>query len=287
MKTLGENIKSLRKINIHSQKDLAVLLNVSQTSIAHYEKGTRQPNLETLLSISNLYNISLDELLDNKKTIETTEYHISSIKEEQEKLLQFLLNKEEKHFIAHVKKNLLPNLELKIILNDLLTNILYSIGRLWENGEISEADEHYSTNSVRKVLHFINIEYSTNLKKKKAVSFVASKDKHTIGMEVVNTVLELNNIETIYLGNDLDIGNIEKIITESKPDYIFISVTLSTYLNNVNILLQKLEKITDDKTLIFVGGQGVEFKQDFAKYENVNVIDSSSNLLELIEDLMQ
>ncbi len=77
---LGKNIKKIRtSINI-TQKELSVLSNVSQSTIAEIEKGTRQ-NLraDNLNKISIALAISTDELLGLSKDTEYTMPNISSL----------------------------------------------------------------------------------------------------------------------------------------------------------------------------------------------------------------
>ena len=55
-------LKELREQRRLNQEGLALKLNVSQSTISAYEIGERVPDLETLIAISNLFNVSLDYL---------------------------------------------------------------------------------------------------------------------------------------------------------------------------------------------------------------------------------
>lgn len=46
-----------------TQKELASKLNVSINNIGHWEKGRTEPNIDTLLKICEIFDISLDDLL--------------------------------------------------------------------------------------------------------------------------------------------------------------------------------------------------------------------------------
>lgn len=59
-------LKELRKKKGYYQKDLAKILNVSPSTIAMYETGKTQPSPEILSSMSVLFNVSIDYLLDNE-----------------------------------------------------------------------------------------------------------------------------------------------------------------------------------------------------------------------------
>ena len=65
---LGKNIAKIRKDNNLTQDDFAEKYFVTRQTISNWEIGKSYPDLETLVKISNDFNISLDILLkeDNK-----------------------------------------------------------------------------------------------------------------------------------------------------------------------------------------------------------------------------
>lgn len=50
-----------------SQEDLAKKVGVSQKSISKYERGTRRPSYETLTAMADLFNVTIDYLLNSDK----------------------------------------------------------------------------------------------------------------------------------------------------------------------------------------------------------------------------
>lgn len=62
-----EKLKKLRENKGLSQKDLSIRLGFKSPNVmGMYERGEREPNLETLRKISIFFNVSIDYLLDNK-----------------------------------------------------------------------------------------------------------------------------------------------------------------------------------------------------------------------------
>ena len=61
--TLGNRITSLRIKNHMSQGDLAERLNVSRQSVSKWETDTSVPDLDKLIALSNLFEVSLDQLI--------------------------------------------------------------------------------------------------------------------------------------------------------------------------------------------------------------------------------
>lgn len=60
---LTSNLKYLRKKKGKTQDALASELQIGRTTLANYEAGISEPNLETLVIISNYFGISVDDLL--------------------------------------------------------------------------------------------------------------------------------------------------------------------------------------------------------------------------------
>ena len=68
---ISEEIKSQRLKNNWTQEQLADILNVSRSTVSSWEVGRNYPDLETIVAISDLFEISLDELLrGDKKMLE-------------------------------------------------------------------------------------------------------------------------------------------------------------------------------------------------------------------------
>ena len=63
---LGENIKYLRKKAGMTQRDLSVMLNyTSSTTIQKWESGSIYPPVPTVMKLSEIFNVSMDDLLYN------------------------------------------------------------------------------------------------------------------------------------------------------------------------------------------------------------------------------
>jgi len=68
--SLGERICKLRTEKNMSQGDLADALDVSRQSISKWETNTSVPELDKLIKLSELFGVSLDELITGKKKAE-------------------------------------------------------------------------------------------------------------------------------------------------------------------------------------------------------------------------
>lgn len=64
---LSKQITKLRKKQGMSQSQLAKELNVRPSTIGMYEQRRRVPDLDTLLAMARLFNVSLDYLVTGKE----------------------------------------------------------------------------------------------------------------------------------------------------------------------------------------------------------------------------
>ena len=65
--TFAEKLKSIRRQAGFSQEKLAEKLGVSRQAVTKWETDTGIPDIENLMAISTLFDISIDELLSNEK----------------------------------------------------------------------------------------------------------------------------------------------------------------------------------------------------------------------------
>ena len=68
--TIGEKITHLRNAAGISQEALADKLSVSRQSVSKWEMDQAQPQIDKILQICELFSVSTDDLLCDKKTID-------------------------------------------------------------------------------------------------------------------------------------------------------------------------------------------------------------------------
>lgn len=62
--SLGDKLRNLRENKGLTLIKLSNELNISKTSLANYESGTRRVPLDILIKFSDYYSVSVDDLLD-------------------------------------------------------------------------------------------------------------------------------------------------------------------------------------------------------------------------------
>ncbi len=63
---LSQNLRYLRLENNLTQHKVADYLNISRSAYAYYESAASLPSCQSLLRLSSLYHVSIDELLKTK-----------------------------------------------------------------------------------------------------------------------------------------------------------------------------------------------------------------------------
>lgn len=66
MNLIAKYLQFLRRSRSYTQDDLAKRLNVSRQAVSKWETGTAIPDLEVLLKISKLYDITINDILEPK-----------------------------------------------------------------------------------------------------------------------------------------------------------------------------------------------------------------------------
>lgn len=119
----AQNIKSLRLHRSMSQLEMAKQFNLSRTSYAQYEAGSRFPDMATLVEMSEFFGVKMDSLFnaDSKAIINDVLLYNSMSQIEHEllrtfaslsdygkgKLLEraYILHDEENKFLTNLKYN--------------------------------------------------------------------------------------------------------------------------------------------------------------------------------------
>lgn len=280
--TLGFNLKILRKKHGLSQDSLSKKLNLSRQTLSYYECGTREPDLNTLVNISNLFNCSIDFLLRENSTlskIQKSEELLDKKIFSKYDLLKSLKNKK-RSFENSIKEieSIINILESEISIED-NTNYEYSeehmpnLSRVKEYG--SNKNIHDFNEFKSKKVNSIDLDFYKS-KHVKVYNSVSYKNEHAVSIPKVGNIsagepiYACENIEFYFNLSELDLphpteeyfilqvkGDSMNKIYKNK-DYVLVHKTLFTDPSQPRVALvdgenatMKYVEITDyDFTLI-------------------------------------
>jgi transcriptional regulator with XRE-family HTH domain len=76
---IGNKINQLRKLSGMTQEQLAEKLNVSRQTISKWESDSTSPDLESIVKISRIFHVSLDDLLKEGEAGVANKNHFHSL----------------------------------------------------------------------------------------------------------------------------------------------------------------------------------------------------------------
>lgn len=207
--TFAEKLKDIRKQTGTSQEKLAEKLGVSRQAVTKWETGSGIPDIENIIAVSALFNISIDELLGNEKVHKkTSDYLFESITEydiDEPKRYDMKLGGAKKLILSgydgekicvRLVSNILPTLQndLKVKIDDIKKRIDVDINR--KNG-MTEA-------SAKEAVHiFVQIP-SSYIEKIELSASVESLELNSLECDKIELNVRTQNISL----NDI-IGTIE------------------------------------------------------------------------------
>lgn len=160
MNRFSTNLKILRENNNLKQIELAKKLNISSAAYSNYETGRREPNIEILLKISELFNVSVDDLItkNNLPLIEHT------IKDEKNNSIYDI---DEFNMLSVLKEKQKYYNQKKISINRLIDSQLDKINywiKLLENTNSTNYNQEISNEIAPNIIKFPEkepIDYTT------------------------------------------------------------------------------------------------------------------------------
>ena len=188
---------------------------------------------------------------------------IEKLKELDMTLAKYLLTGDEKKAFAK-SEEIINLIGLERFYVETITKIMGDTGKMWYDGEIGIAHEHLITNIMRKIVQYYNNKIeSKGLIKGLAVICNPEGDDHNLSNVVLEGLLKIRNYGVKNIGGNWYMGEKTKstnkaiidFIIHSRPDIVFISVTISRYLFNAKLIAKELAKALKD-TRIYIGGLG-------------------------------
>ena len=126
---------------------------------------------------------------------------------------------------------------------DILGSLLVTVGDMWEKGQITSAHEHYTTQVLKTRISMIFYSLPSNGLLPKAIAVCGPNETHEVGLLVFTLFLRRKGFEVIYLGSSIEDKDVELIVKEVDPTFLFMSSTMmenaEKTLNLTNQMIKK------------------------------------------------
>ncbi|MFV2049919.1 MerR family transcriptional regulator [Metabacillus sp. YM-086] len=137
---------------------------------------------------------------------------------------------------------------------EILGTLLVKIGDKWENGKITSAHEHFASSFLRSRIGMILHTLPVDGLLPKVIGVCGPEESHELGLLIFTLYLRRKGFEVIYLGTSIAEGDIDIVLNEVKPEFLFLSCTL---VRNVKKTLELVDEISlkYDSLQIGLGGK--------------------------------
>ncbi|MEM2928208.1 MAG: corrinoid protein [Candidatus Bathyarchaeia archaeon] len=202
-----------------------------------------------------------------------------SIKDDlKEKISDSLLEYDEEITINLIK-NALKNGVEPLVIVDALSKGLRKIGDMFGNGEVFLPELMMAASIMKTCMDILTpllSESKTSTMLGKIVIGTVKGDIHDIGKNIVRSLLQANGFEVIDLGVDVDSEKFIEAIKNYKPNILAMSALLTTTINEMFKVINKIEENGLRKNVKIIIG-GAPTSEEYAKKIGADAWGSDAN----------
>lgn len=151
---------------------------------------------------------------------------------------------------------------------DLYEHVIFpahrELGRMWQLGEISVAEEHYASAAAEWTLPQVAAiaEYLPETGRTLAAT-TADGDHHVLGLRLVTDFFEFAGWRTYFLGASTPAPDLVQAMFEQRVDLLAVSASLGVHLRTVRSLISAIRSVPEvASTPIIVGGAAFAIAPD-------------------------
>ncbi|WP_417378445.1 ATP-binding protein [Gimesia sp.] len=149
----------------------------------------------------------------------------------QRNYLVALLDTRRNDALNMVLKSIEAGVEIESIYLDVIQPAQHELGRLWQTGQISVAQEHYCTAATQFVMSQLQPWFLTTTSANQTlVATCVGDELHEVGLRIVADLFEVNGWNTIYLGANVPPESIAETLASSGSQILAISCTMTQHL---------------------------------------------------------
>lgn len=134
---------------------------------------------------------------------------------------------------------------------------MWRVGELWEEGEISVADEHLATALTHQAMAGIyGPSLGHKVKPGRILMAAVEGEQHALGLRMAADVVELAGYETIYLGANVPTADLLQAVAARSPDLVGLSATMPSSVSSLDRAIAEIQRVNPSLIVLF-GGQSV------------------------------
>lgn len=159
---------------------------------------------------------------------------------------------------ALIDANRAAGMSVSEVYLDVLQPSLREVGRLWQENEMTVADEHLATAITQMVMARIYSDTAA-LSDRTGRTFVAAcagAERHDVGLRMVADLVELAGWDSLYLGAMVPADDLVRLVSDRAPDLLLLSVSIARHLPELGATIQSVRAESAERPpYILVGGR--------------------------------
>ncbi len=192
--------------------------------------------------------------------------HADSLSTEQAALLEILLNGQHSAAMDFLQREVTDPDAVAPFYRDMLHPVLYEVGRRWQIGQVTVAEEHMASAIVARMMAgmpFVTAPCRSRTPARAIVS-TAQQETHELGAWMISDLLHLKQDWNVhYVGADTPIADLLSMTEKVQPSLIALSVTMVFHLPHIARFVRDLrQNDTFSQTKVLVGGQAFQMVPD-------------------------
>lgn len=232
-------------IRYYSNEELKTVLNIALLNkygfkISHIDKMKPEELKEKIVSLSNLQ--AQQERIINE-------------------LIQFMIDLDTDKFEAMLDSYITSKGIDKTIIQ-VIFPFVEKIGILWLTNHINPAQERLVTNIIRqKLIIGIDGAFTHITVDKTIMLFLPEGEHHELGLLYMYYLLKSKGVNTIYLGANVPVKDVEFVADIKKPDYLYTHLTSVAGNFNFDKFLSAVQVKLHDFPLVISGQLAQHYKK--------------------------
>ncbi|MEK5377592.1 helix-turn-helix domain-containing protein [Paenibacillus sp. FSL P2-0173] len=158
MNIIGDNIKTVRKINSLNQIEFAKVLGISQGTLSDIESGKSKPSLETLISLLEKFDVNLYWLIKGQSFFES-KLRKTEIKDNLRESIILIENELKESYLQ------IPFLDLYLLRDELFTTKISN-----NENKLLGLFRRLKPKDQEDIISFIEVKLSKNKKQTPSIS---------------------------------------------------------------------------------------------------------------------
>ncbi|WP_028400463.1 MerR family transcriptional regulator [Ectobacillus panaciterrae] len=140
---------------------------------------------------------------------------------------------------------------------DIMAKVVIKIGDLWMEHKITSAHERYATSFLRSRIGMIYHNLPVNTVLPKVIAVCGPGESHELGLLIFTIYLRRKGYQVIYLGTSIDEKDLDIVIDEMRPKFVFLASTLQ---KNVVPTIKLANRLHEQYDYLSVGLGGTAFQ---------------------------